>query len=602
VLALRWLARPQQRDGLTEALLVSDLGRLSPAAARGLVRAATANGGSPAAALDRRDGLTTQESQAVSALAAALAQADRVAGRSALDAFRTLWRTLPYSRQLVETAGSPEDRRDLDAVVALSQAVARAAERSDSRSTAAFLDLLEAGEGAPALAEPGAGPVVDAVNVLTAHATVGLEFDTVVVTGTVEGNFPSLSRPEPMFDLDLLRAPRTQSARNRLRLEDERRLFAVVAGRARRRVVFTASDPHGEGTRLSARSRFVAELGVAWSTVPGAPGPAEPLSVAEAAASWRRVLADPSRAAPQRMACIDGLLALGERPGRWWFQRDWTGSEAPLHDHLRVSFSKLDRLDNCALQFVLSEELGLEGAAGYQAWVGGLVHRLIEDCDKGLVERSPEGLAAEAERRWRPEQFPSRAVSEAYRRTVTKVMIPNWMAAYGGSPALERELHFEFEFEGATVSGYIDRVGSVQSGGTQIVDYKTGKSRNANADDSLQLGIYYLAVSRAEELARFRPVKAVELAFLKETRRDGGGPVLLQKGMNSAAQQEFGDRMAGRLSELIARLQETLSTEVYRPNPKANCRFCDFKTLCPLFPEGKELFPMVSRPAGSAQS
>ena len=35
-------------------------------------------------------------------------------------------------------------------------------------------------------------------------------------------------------------------------------------------------------------------------------------------------------------------------------------------------------------------------------------------------------------------------------------------------------------------------------------------------------------------------------------------------------------------------------TEVYRPNPYANCRFCDFQTLCPLYPEGQPVFSVES--------
>jgi RecB family exonuclease len=254
-----------------------------------------------------------------------------------------------------------------------------------------------------------------------------------------------------------------------------------------------------------------------------------------------------------------------------------------------VSYSKLDKLENCALQFVLSEELGLEGAAGYYAWVGHLVHKLIEDCESGVIDRSEEALVAAAEQRWRPQEFPSHAVSESFRRTVTKVMLPAWFAEYGGTPALARELHFEFEFEGATVSGYIDRVGPVQSGGSQITDYKTGRARNVKVDDNLQLGIYYLAVNRAEELEEFRPAKAVELAFLKDIK--DGRIARAQLGLNSKAQQEYAAVTAEHLSMLVRRLRELEATEVFRPNPAANCRFCDFKTLCPLWPEGRELFP-----------
>ena len=31
--------------------------------------------------------------------------------------------------------------------------------------------------------------------------------------------------------------------------------------------------------------------------------------------------------------------------------------------------------------------------------------------------------------------------------------------------------------------------------------------------------------------------------------------------------------------------------ERYRPNSQADCFFCDFKTLCSLYPQGAPLFP-----------
>jgi superfamily I DNA/RNA helicase len=591
VLSLRWLARPQDRDGLAESILTSELVRLSPAAARGLIRAALAAEQSPAAALQRTDGLAPEEASELQRLCTVLSDAEAVSGRSVLDAFSILWRKLPYAQRLVDAGeSSPEGARDLDAVLALSEAVSRAGEKADA-SVIAFLEVLEAGEEGPGLAELPEERRPDAVRVFTAHGSAGREFDTVIVVGATEGNFPSLSRPEPMFDLAALDGRISQSERNRFRLWDERRLFRVVASRARRRVVFTASDPHEEATVLTARSRFVSELGVPWTAAPSGPF-AEPLSVAEAAASWRRGFADTSQPPNLRLAALRALLALGDNPTGWWFQRDWTGSDRPLHEGIRVSFSKLDTLENCALQYVLSEELGLEGRAGYYAWVGHLVHRIIEDCESGSIPRTEEGLVAAAEDRWQPEQFPSHAVSEAFRRVVTKKMLPTWLLVYGQTPALAGEIRFNFEFAGATVTGAIDRVGAVKSGGSQITDYKTGKARGGPAEENLQLGIYYLAVNLAEELAAYRPVKAVELAFLKEGLNSSR--FTAQLAMNSKAQQEFGENMAARLTGLIEQVRELLRTEVYRPSPQAECRFCDFKTLCPLWPEGRDLFPVVA--------
>ncbi|HJP66571.1 MAG TPA: ATP-dependent helicase, partial [Actinomycetota bacterium] len=282
VLALRWLARPDDRDGLVEPILTSELARLSPASARGLVRAARAAGQPIARAIEHDAGLSAEEEEAIEELRAVLAAAEAVAGRSALEAFRTLWTGLACSRRLVaEAETTPEGRRRLEPVLALADAIERASERA-ALPVAAFLEALDAGDEGPGETwESGRGGT-DAVRVLTAHGSVGLEFDTVIVAGAVEGNFPSLSRPEPMFDLGVLERKETQSERNRRRLEDERRLFRLVAGRARRRVVFTASDPHGVDTELAAPSRFVAEAGVAWRPAPMS-AEAEPLTVAEAA-------------------------------------------------------------------------------------------------------------------------------------------------------------------------------------------------------------------------------------------------------------------------------------------------------------------------------
>src|SRR5207247_4741607 len=167
-----------------------------------------------------------------------------------------------------------------------------------------------------------------------------LEFDTAVVAGAVECNFPSLGRPEPMFDLSALDRTPSRSETVRERLEDERRLFRMVVGRARRGVVLVASDTHPDAEELTQRTRFVSELGVTWTKAPESPFD-QPVSTREAGALWRRQLADPSTEAWRRLAALDGLRALGVSPESWWFQRDWTETGRPLHETIRLSYSRL---------------------------------------------------------------------------------------------------------------------------------------------------------------------------------------------------------------------------------------------------------------------
>jgi superfamily I DNA/RNA helicase len=600
VLALRWLvASEDERNGLIESVLTSDLVRLSPAAARGLLRIAHTKKGSVGRALEFTDGLTVEETAHVEEVRDVLGRAARAADRSVLDAFSVLWRELRCSRRLVEAAdASIESRRELDSVVAFSSAVAEAGSAADP-SVEAFLASVDAGERGPGFSA-WERREADAVQVLTAHGTAGREFHTVLVVGTVEGNFPSLTRPEPMFDLEALDRLVSQSDRNRARLEDERRLFRMVVGRARERVVLMASRAHAD--EASTGSRFVEELGLKWSAVPD-PTLAEPISVREAAALWRRTLGDRSIPGAERLAALEGLVALGVDPRRWWFQRDWTDTGRPLHEHLRASYSKLDVLDNCELQFVLGYELGLGRPVGYQAWVGSLVHRIIEDCEKGAVERTLEALIAEVDTRWRPQEFPAKAVSEAWRSLAKEKMLPNWFERYGAHPASATERGFEFDYEGASIVGYIDRIGPDPAGfeGSRITDYKTGSADRApKANESLQLGIYYLAVLESEEMKEFQPVSGVELSYLKGDWRNGELVTREWTVGTPDREEAYQDVMRQKLSGLVGELKRLNDSGSYRPNYQANCFFCEFQSLCPLFPEGRPLFD-VGSPGAAAR-
>ena len=105
---------------------------------------------------------------------------------------------------------------------------------------AAFLShaALEAGDN---MAQAGQ----DAVQLMTVHASKGLEFDCVFITGMEEGLFPH-----------------ENSMNDRDGLEEERRLMYVAITRARQRLYLTYAQSrmlHGQ-TRFNLRSRFFEEL------------------------------------------------------------------------------------------------------------------------------------------------------------------------------------------------------------------------------------------------------------------------------------------------------------------------------------------------------
>jgi RecB family exonuclease len=351
------------------------------------------------------------------------------------------------------------------------------------------------------------------------------------------------------------------------------------------------ADPHPDADELSSRTRFAMELdGVPWTHAPLGTFE-EPVSVREAVAVWRRELADLEAPTWRRLAALDGLAALGLDPSRWWFQHVWTDPGRPLHEEIRVSYSRLSNLEACELAHVLGDELGLGRPGGYHAWVGKTVHRIIEDTERGAIEKEPRAMLEALASRWRPQEFPSKAVSDAFLSLAREHMLRNWYETYGEDPALGIEQYFAFEYDGATVIGYIDRIGPSIHGGTVITDFKTGKSDRAEKpEDNLQLGIYYLAVQESEELAEYLPVHKVELAFLrgnwKSTQID------FRKFVVHERDDSWEQKMRERLSGLIAKKKELIATETYRPSPYANCRFCDFRSLCPLWAEGQPVFPV----------
>src|SRR5581483_12000037 len=165
-----------------------------------------------------------------------------------------------WSRQSAAggTSGAAADR-DLDAVVALFDAAARFTDRLPHSSAREFVEHLAAQQiPGDTLAAGATQP--DAVAVLTAHASKGLEWDLVCVAHVQEGSWPDLRRRGSLLGSELLvdvLAGRDTPGGPPLsaQLAEERRLFYVAITRARRRLLVTAVSGEEEQP-----SRFLDEL------------------------------------------------------------------------------------------------------------------------------------------------------------------------------------------------------------------------------------------------------------------------------------------------------------------------------------------------------
>lgn len=161
-----------------------------------------------------------------------------------------------YLKKLTDE--SVENELKIHNIAKLFDRIAQFNHASDERGVLAFLLnlelILEVGDDAII---SDIDPDIDAVNILTAHASKGLEYPVVFIANCVADRFPGRAKREalPIPD-DLIRERLPEGD---FHLEEERRLFYVAATRAKDYLYLTAAEDYG-GKRSKKLSQFVLEL------------------------------------------------------------------------------------------------------------------------------------------------------------------------------------------------------------------------------------------------------------------------------------------------------------------------------------------------------
>src|SRR5215475_1644743 len=203
--ALRCVLRPDElTEDLAEHLLLGPIGRADALQLRRLRRELRASGdGQLAPTLLDEPGaglLPERVRRPVPRVASVLAAGRRApsAGASAEDVLWAVWHAtgLAYTWESASLAGGPGGAaadRDLDSVIELFEAAARFTDRQPGAPPERFFEHLEA-QQVPGESRPPSPVRSEAVQVLTAHAGKGLEWDLVVVAHVQEGVWPDLRR------------------------------------------------------------------------------------------------------------------------------------------------------------------------------------------------------------------------------------------------------------------------------------------------------------------------------------------------------------------------------------------------------------------------
>ncbi len=245
------------------------------------------------------------------------------------------------------------------------------------------------------------------------------------------------------------------------------------------------------------------------------------------------------------------------------------------------SYTSLNSYDRCPLQYAFGYVYRMprpeEPVAAFT--FGSTAHEAFEAFTRERRERVARGdppptrddLEREFRSRWMPVAFGDKTTEEGYQRKVANLLDNFWQGEVSSlSEALFEELGFELTLEPedgsppVIVTGKIDRIDRLPSGGIEVIDYKTGRaSSQKGVDESLQLSIYALACRDALGLGT--PEKAT-LYFTESALR-----------LSTTRTDEQLDLARADVLERVARMR----TGDFAATPGDPCRWCDYARMCP---------------------
>ncbi len=552
------------------------------------------------------DGLTGPEATRARALHELVARGrdELVRGATAEELLWVLWSGTSWPQRLrraVESGGAAARRahRDLDSLVALFEAAARAEEQRDHLGVRSFLATLSAQEiPADTLAEKGTRGA--AVRLLTAHRAKGLEWRMVVVAHVQAEGWPDLRRRATLLQADRIGAHGlVEPPGPRRLLHEERRLFYVACTRARERLVVTAvRSAEDEGDQPS---RFLDELGLELLHTAGRPR--RPLSLAGLVGDLRRTVTDPDqpealrRAAARRLARLAAEDVRGRPlvpqadPATWWGTRAATRSERALRDPDRpvpVSASLLEAAAQCPARWFWTQEAGGVEHAHQSANLGQIVHALAERVASGEVVAGPgevERLMEHVDRVWGRLHFRTPWSAERERARIRRALERFLDWHHGNARALvatEQRFRTVVDLaDGSLVElhGYADRVELDADGRVVVVDLKTARSAPSGPAVAAhrQLALYQYAVTAGAladsggRLSESGGAELVQLGLLEE------GPAKVQ----AQPALEAGSEQASRFLDEVGTVAAMLRGEAFPATPGDHCKNCAFLALCP---------------------
>ncbi len=569
--------RADDCDRAVRRLLLGPLFRTALATERDLLRLRRSSGQAWATVLEAYD--PTQ----FGPLAGLIRDAGWTVDLPAVEGFWHVWSSLPQFEDLVASPSAASFRA---AWAALAQAVERLFERDPRIGLQAYGKLTEQDdfEANPLLSFRPDG---DRLTLTTLHQSKGLEFEVVFIADASEGTFPDLRRNRSLLQPHLLSPSHDATDSVGFRLAEERRLAYTATTRASRHAIWTSTSAGIDETDRRP-SRFLLALSEEAPTLAGDDADDVPVTPLEAEALLRRRLTDAEVGAGTRLAAAE---VLARRPNRdLRHPLDFAGvrprgaDDGLIPESATFSPSQATSYDACPRRYAFERRLGVASEYGRYATFGSLIHDVLEQAERQAVDRGDGRSTADDALQWLDTIFADYdmdigARQDAWYRKATNLLTElyaNWIRPGASAVILEHPL--SMEINGTIWNGRADRIERQADGELRVVDYKTSSSMptQAAAAESIQLG-FYLAAAREDPAitAHGTPTEA-------EFWYPAASPKKKWVAFNPDRLTEVVDAMAG--------IAIGIQSEDWTPRLGSHCNNCSVKSVCPLWPEGREAF------------
>jgi len=392
-----------------------------------------------------------------------------------------------------------------------------------------YIDLvIEAGEN-PAQAEI---EDIDTINLLTVHSAKGLEFPVVFMIDLVSGRFPTRNRGD-LIDLpnELIKETLPTGDEH---IQEERRLFYVGLTRAKKYLYLTFAKDYG-GKRETTPSGYLGELG---------------LKIKEKEVKKVKKKEEQST-----------LFSVG------------TKFREPKVERIKsfvpdfISYSQIDNYLICPLRYKYSYVLKIPVAPNHTLSFGNTIHETLKEFHTQKMfgkDISLEELLKIYEKNWNPLGY----LDEKHRK----------LRFESGKKLLEQyynknkdmtvkhlgiEKSFNLMVDGIKLYGKIDRIDELPNGDIEIIDYKTGSSKDQKeADKDAQMTIYAMA---AKEALKLNP-KCLTLYYVESEEKVSTSRT---------------DKQIEHEKEKIKDVVKEMKKGKFEATPGKHCTWCDFKDICP---------------------